>query len=65
MPAELILVRRRAAEALGELRRGLLDLGEADHGDDVVLAHRAAVDLLQEVLDLVMAGSLLEGEPVS
>src|SRR5439155_12076344 len=44
----LVLVRRLWRHARGDLRRPGHDLREADHGDCVVVADRAAVDLLQE-----------------
>src|ERR687892_2779737 len=54
----LVLVRRGAPQALRELGRGLLDLGEADHGDGVLLGDRPAVDLFEEVERLVEAPEL-------
>src|SRR5205814_10051392 len=54
----LVLVRRLWRHARGDLRRAGHDLREADHGDCVVVADRAAVDLLQEVDLLVQAAEL-------
>src|SRR5437762_1887433 len=54
----LVLVRRLWRHARGDLRRPGHDLREADHGDRVVVADRAAVDLLQEVDLLVQAAEL-------